>query len=154
MKNRVAAIGSLFLSFFALKGSAQYDVTKVDRKAVAIYEKALELADAGQYKQSIVLLQQATARDEAYVDAYLSLAGVYGQLKEYGMSVASYEKAFAKDTAYTVDYWLPYAINLGGTGQFDKALAVTNRILARSKLHPTTQKAAEYRQKCFQFAVD
>lgn len=143
-----------FPLFLALAASAQYDVTKVNRKAVAIYEKALELADEGQYKQSIVLLQQAVSRDENYIDAYLSMAGVYGQVKEYGLSVASYEKAFAMDTAYTSDYWLPYAINLAGQGQFEKALQAINKILARPKLHPTTQKAAEYRQKSFQFAVD
>lgn len=133
---------------------AQYDVTKVDRKAVTIYERALELADANQYKQSIVLLQQAIARDESYVDAYLSLAGVYGQLKDYASSAATYEKAFALDTAYGADFWLPYSINLAGKGDFEKALQTVNKILAKPNLNSTTKKAAEYRQKCFQFAVD
>lgn len=137
-----------------LSSFAQYDVTKVDRKAVAVYEKALELADANQYKQAVVLLQQAIARDDRYADAYLSLAGVYGQLKEYGLSTSTYEKAFALDSVYGRDYWLPYAINLAGKGDFDKALQTINKILAKPNLNPTTKKAADYRQKCFQFAVD
>ncbi|GAA4737923.1 OmpA family protein [Flavisolibacter ginsenosidimutans] len=141
-----------FCSF--LSASAQYDVTKIDRKAVALYERALQLTDANSYKESIPFFQQAIARDERYVDAYLSLAGVYGQLKDYDQSVAFYEKAFALDTAYTSDYWLPYSINLAGKGDFEKALQTVNKILAKPNLHPTTKKAAEYRQKCFQFAVD
>lgn len=154
MKNRLSfslAIALLFLSLFS---SAQYDVTKVDRKAVALYEKALELADASQYKQAIAFLQQAISRDESYVDAYLSLAGVYGQLKDYNQSVSFYEKAFALDSAYGADYLLPYSINLAGLGAFEKALQTVNKILAKPTLHPSTKKAAEYRQKSFQFAVD
>ncbi len=147
----------LFLSLnliLHLSASAQYDVTKVDRKAVAIYEKALEFADANQYKQSVALLQQAISRDDRYMDAYLSLAGVYGQLKEYGLSVSAYEKAFTIDSVYGADFWLPYSINLAGKGEFEKALQTVNKILAKPNLNSTTKKAAEYRQKTFQFAVD
>lgn len=152
MKNLFLFLGlNLLLAFSSF---AQYDVTKVDHKAVAIYEKALELADANQFKQAEVLLQQAIARDESYVDAYLSLAGVYGQLKDYSLSVSFYEKAFAKDSVYGADYWLPYSINLAGKGEFEKALQTVNKILAKPALNSTTKKAAEYRQKCFQFAVD
>jgi outer membrane protein OmpA-like peptidoglycan-associated protein/tetratricopeptide (TPR) repeat protein len=142
---------SLTLSF---SSSAQSDLTKVDKKAVALYEKALELADVNKYPEAIAVLQQAIGRDDHYIDAYLSLAGIYGQLKDYNQSVSTYEKAMALDAAYTVDYLLPYAINLAGKGDFEKALQVVNTVLARPNLHPTTKKAAEFRQKTFQFAVD
>ncbi|HEX8315537.1 MAG TPA: flagellar motor protein MotB, partial [Flavisolibacter sp.] len=154
MKNRFVLLLCFCALFFS--SSAQYDVTKVDRKAVALYERAIEMADLLKYKDAIALLQQAIARDESYVDAYLSLAGVHGQIKDYAQSVAVYEKAFSLDTATASDpgFQLPYAINLAGKGDFEKALAAINRILAKPNLHPTTKKAAEYRQKSFQFAVD
>lgn len=156
MKNRILILLSFSLFCFVLPTAAQYDVTKVDRKAVALYERAIEMTELSKYRDAIVLLQQAIAREESYVDAYLSLAGVYGQLKEYAQSVAVYEKGFAVDTAYASDpgFQLPYAINLAGKGDFEKALQVVNKILARPNLHPTTRKAAEYRQKSFQFALD
>lgn len=145
---------SLSLSLFFLSASAQADMTKLDKKAVALYEKAMALADVNQYKEAITLFQQAISRDDRYVDAYLSLAGVYGQLKDYAQSVALYEKATTIDPEYTAGYALPHAINLAGTGNFEKALQVVNTILQKTNLHPTTKKAAEYRQKTFQFAVD
>lgn len=151
MKNLFSFLIFQLISFSVF---AQYDVTRVDKKAVAIYEKAMEFADVSKYKEAMALLQQAIARDESYIDAYLSIAGIYGQLKDYNQSVLFYEKAFALDTAYTSDFWLPYAINLGGKGDFEKALQATNNILAKPNLHPTTRKAAEYRQKSFQFALD
>ena len=132
----------------------KYDVSKINKKAVAAYNQALELAQNGQYPQSIAALQQAIQIDSKYIDAYLSLAGVYGQLKNHAQSVAAYEKAFPLDTAYTAEYKLPYAINLAGMGQFSKALETINALLAREKLNPNTRKAAEYRKKTFQFAVD
>jgi outer membrane protein OmpA-like peptidoglycan-associated protein/tetratricopeptide (TPR) repeat protein len=156
MKNRVPVFLIFFLFAICFSSFAQYDPTKIDKKAVALYEKGLELADAANYKGALAVLQQAVARDDRYIDAYLSMAGIYGQLKDYPQSVAFYEKAFGMDTAYTSDpgLWLPYAINLAGSGKFEMALQVANKILSRPNLHPTTKKAAEYRQKSFQFAID
>lgn len=145
---------NLTLNLVSPTAFAQADLTKIDKKAVALYEKAMALADNNQYKEAISLLQQAISRDDKYIDAYLSLAGVYGQLKDYTQSVAYYEKAAAIDAAYTADYQLPYAINLAGMGNFEKALQVVNAVLQKPNLHPTTKKAAEYRQKAFQFAVE
>ena len=139
---------------FALNASAQYDVSKINKKAQAAYNQAMELAQNGQYPQSIAALQQAIQHDGKYIDAYLSLAGVYGQIKAHEQSVATYEKAFTLDTAYTAEYKLPYAINLAGMGNFSKALQTVESLLSREKLNPNTRKAAEYRKKTFQFAVD
>ncbi len=60
----------------------------------------------------IALLQQCIALDKNYVDAYLSIAGVYAELKDHGQSVRYYEEAIARDSSYTLDYKLPYSINL------------------------------------------
>jgi outer membrane protein OmpA-like peptidoglycan-associated protein/tetratricopeptide (TPR) repeat protein len=153
MKSRVTLI-TFFFFLFILSASAQTDITKVDKKAVALYEKAMELAELNRHKEAIAVLQQAINRDDRYVDAYLSLAGVYGQLKDYTQSVATYEKAMSIDADYTASYALPYAINLAGKGDFEKALQAVNALLAKPNLHPTTKKAAEYRQKTFQFATE
>ncbi|MDQ3278009.1 MAG: OmpA family protein [Bacteroidota bacterium] len=152
MKNRILLF--LFTLCLAFAAMAQEDITKVDKKAVSLYEQAMTLIDAARYKDALVVLQQAVNRDDKYIDAYLSMAGIYGQLKDYKQSAATYEKAMAMDAAYTADYALPYAINLAGSGQFEKALQVVTTLLQKPTLHPNTKKAAEYRQKSFQFAVE
>ncbi|RYZ20565.1 MAG: tetratricopeptide repeat protein, partial [Chitinophagaceae bacterium] len=126
MKNLVTLTLGISLTLFSLFATAQTDITKIDKKAVAFYEQALALIDAAKYKEAIAALQQAIGRDDQYIDAYLSMAGVYGQLKDYKQSVATYEKAMAMDAAYTADYALPYSINLAGNGEFEKALQVVN----------------------------
>jgi outer membrane protein OmpA-like peptidoglycan-associated protein/tetratricopeptide (TPR) repeat protein len=148
------AVLSFSLVSLCLLASAQYDATKVNKKVVEIYNRAIEKAQEDRYNEAIIDLQEAIKRDPKYVDAYLSLAGVYGQMKNREQSIAIYEKAFALDSNYTSDYRLPYSINLAGLGQFEKALQTINALLARPKLNPNTVKAAEYRRKTYQFAID
>ena len=154
MKNLSALVMVLCLAVIAPVASAQYDVSKINKKAVAVYDKAMILAGDGNLSAAVPFLQEAIKLDGKYIEAYLSLAGVYGQMKEVEASVATYEKAFALDSNYTSDFRLPYAINLAGMGQFDKALATMDALLARDPLNPNTRKAAEYRRKTFQFALD
>lgn len=140
--------------FSISNASAQYDPSKVNKKAVEAYNKGLEKAQSGKYKESIESFDEAIKRDPRYVEAYLSMAGVYGEMKDHAQSTATYEKAFALDSNYTSDLRLPYSINLAAMGQFDKALSVINSLLARPNLGENTRKAAEYRRKTYQFAVD
>ncbi len=152
MKNLLTTTTILLLISYS--AFAQYDPEKVDKKAITFYDRGLDLAQDAKYKEAIAALQEAIRRDANYIDAYLSLAGVYGQVKDYTQSVALYEKAIAMDKDYTAESLLPYSINLAGKGEFEKALQAVTSLLAKSNLHPTTKKAAEYRQRSFQFAVD
>lgn len=133
---------------------AQYLPEKVNKKARALNEKALALAENGDYLASIAILKNAVAIDAGYEDAYLSMAGMYGELKQYDSAILYYEKAKAIDADYFRDYQLPYAINLAGKGNFKEALNATGNFLTINNLNDRSRKAGEYRRKCFQFAVD
>lgn len=145
---------TFYFLLFTLSSFAQYDPSKINKKAIEAYDKGIGKAQAGNYKDALESLQEAIQRDGNYVEAYLSLAGVYGQMKNYQQSTVFYEKAFALDSNYTSDFRLPYSINLAGLGEFDKALNTINILLSKSNLNSNTRKAAEYRRKTFQFAVD
>jgi outer membrane protein OmpA-like peptidoglycan-associated protein/tetratricopeptide (TPR) repeat protein len=154
MKNLQQTLFIFLLSFISLVAPAQYDVSKINKKAIESYNKGLEKAQEQKYKEAVAALQEAIKTDQKYIDAYLSLAGVFGQIKDHTQSVNTYEKAFLLDSNYTSDYRLPYSINLAGLGQFEKALTTINTLLGRTTLNLNTRKAAEYRKKTFQFAVD
>jgi outer membrane protein OmpA-like peptidoglycan-associated protein/tetratricopeptide (TPR) repeat protein len=134
--------------------SAQYDPTKINKKAFSVYLQAMERANDRDFKGAIDLLNECTSIEPKYADAFLSLGGVYGQLKNYKSSTENYEKAFAIDSNYTNEYKLPYSINLAGQGRFQEALNTINALLNSEKISPATRRAAEYRKKTFQFAVD
>ena len=154
MKNRILFVFTLLLLHFSFSALAQYDPSKVNKKAIETYNRAIEKAQDGKYAESIKLLEEAVQKDAKYVDAFLSLAGVYGQIKKHELSVNFYEKAFAIDPNYSADYALPYSINLAALGQFEKALNTINNLLSKPNLAQNTRKAAEYRKKTYQFAVD
>ncbi|MGK2863073.1 MAG: OmpA family protein [Chitinophagaceae bacterium] len=148
----------LFLATYILISgsfSQVYDPYKVSKKAITIYNQALEQAQDGNLANAAELLKISIEADNNYLDAYLSLAGVYGQLKNYQSSIEYYEKAFSRDSSYTAEYKLPYSINLAGLGEFEKALNAINELLEKNPpKNSTSFKAAEYRKRCYEFAVE
>jgi outer membrane protein OmpA-like peptidoglycan-associated protein len=131
----------------------QYDPDKVNKKAKALYDKAASLAQDNNYPESIKTLEQAVKIDARFEDAWLSIAGLHGELKNYQAAIENYERAKAIDSVYFKDYNLPYSINLAGKGEFTKALAAVNDFLTISNLNETSRKAGQYRQKAYEFAI-
>jgi outer membrane protein OmpA-like peptidoglycan-associated protein/Tol biopolymer transport system component len=144
----------LLLALPALLTAQSYDPARVNKKAAALYSKAIETAESGKYREAIAIMDEACAADKNFVDAYLSKAGLYGELKEYRSSIANYEKAFRMDSAYSHDYRLPYAINLAGNGDFGPALDAVSIFLKDPTLGASSLKAAEYRKNTFIFALE
>ncbi len=85
----------------------QYDPAKVSRKAAELYERAIRKAQDDDFKGGILLLKDAVKMDPRFLDAYLSIAGMYGEMKDYQGAIENYEKAKAIDAAYFKDYNLP-----------------------------------------------
>jgi len=145
----------LFLLLCLAGFSQPYDPAKVNKKAQQLYSQALERAQDGHLVHAAGLLLECIETDKKYVDAYLSLAGIYGQLRSHNNSIKYYEQAFALDKDYTAEYKLPYSINLAATGAFEKALEAINELLARNPPEASaTYKAAQFRKRCYEFAVD
>jgi len=152
MRNSLLLLVSLTFSITVF--AQRYDPAKVNKKAVTIYDLALTKAEDGKYTESIQMLDQAIALDKKYVDAYLSRAGIYGQIKNYDKAIENYEMAFSLDSVYSHDYKLPYSINLAGKGEFAKALEAVDDFVLDPRLGDGSRKAAAYRRKTYQFAVD
>jgi len=147
-----------FCIFFCLLPIAnclysQYDPSKINKKAIAVYNQAVQKAGGGDFKEAIDLLNQSINIDPKYLDAYLGLASVYGQMKNYKSSTGFYEKAFAIDSNYTNENKLSYSVNLAGQGRFEEALAAINSMLGKEKISPAAKKAGESRKKIYEFAV-
>jgi len=144
----------LFVSTGLIAQPPSYNPDKVGKKAMDLYEKAIEVAREENYRQAIAFLQKAITIDKRFEDAYLSLGGLYGQLKNYDSAVIYYESAKAIDSSYFQEYNLPYSINLAGKGEFEKALNAVNSFLDIDDLNEKSIKAGEYRKKCYSFAIE
>lgn len=150
MKNLCAI---LFLFYFA-QAQAQYNPENVNKKAVKWYLKSQDQARDDRFEDGIKSLQEAVRIDDRYEDAWLSMAGMYGELKNYSASVDSYKKAKAIDSVYFIDFNLSYSINLAGLGEFQEALDAVNQFLTIPNLNQSSLKAAAYRASTYQFALD
>jgi tetratricopeptide (TPR) repeat protein len=142
------------LCLVSIAKAQNYNPDAVNKKASETYAKAINiLQNDNDIKNAIPVLNKAIEYDAKFVDAYLSLAGVYGELKDYANSVINYQKAFTIDSAYSKFYLLPYSINLAGAGKFDDALNVINNFLTIPNLNEKSKKSALYRKSCYEFAV-
>src|SRR4051812_46214433 len=131
-----------------------YDPLKVNSKATDIYLQAISNANNGKLPVAIKMVNDALKMEPRFVDAYLSVAGMYYELKDYNESVNQYEKAFALDSVYSKSFLLPYSISLAGAGKFNRALQAVTAFLSIPKLNDRSIKAAEFRKKTYQFAID
>jgi len=153
--NKKIGLALYFLTFVYILSAQPYNPSKINKKAVALYTQAMQRAQSGNLALATGLLQQSLELDNKYLEAYLSLGGIYGQLKNYPASIENYEKAFLLDSNYSLDFKLPYSINLARLGEFQKALNAVNELLDKNPpKNPTALKAAQYRKRCYEFAVD
>jgi outer membrane protein OmpA-like peptidoglycan-associated protein/tetratricopeptide (TPR) repeat protein len=150
----------LFLLFFIfhfsflISYSQWYDPEKVNPKAAEVFMSAIEDADNYKYPQAIAKINQAINMEPKFVNAYLSMAGIYANMKKYDSSVYFFEKSIALDSVYSATYFLPYSISLAGAGQFEKALNAVNAFLKNDKLNQQSIKAGSYRKSTYEFAID
>ncbi|MBL7730060.1 MAG: PD40 domain-containing protein [Chitinophagaceae bacterium] len=133
---------------------AQYDPQKVNKNAMSLFEQAIQRSEQGSLASTAGLLQKAIEADKNFLDAYLALASVYAKLKNHNSSIVNYEKAFAIDSNYAIDYKGLYAVQLANTGAFDKALAAVNEQLAkRAPKNNTALQRLQQQQRNYEFAL-
>lgn len=133
---------------------AQYNPDKINKKALEVYDKAMVQLQDGFIKEAVPALQKAIEYDAGYIDAYLSLGGVYAELKDYNKSVDYYQKARSIDTAYCRFFSLPYSSSLAGAGKFNDALNIVNDFLQIPNLNERNRANAENKKRSYQFAID
>jgi outer membrane protein OmpA-like peptidoglycan-associated protein/tetratricopeptide (TPR) repeat protein len=151
MKKLSASLALLLLFFLA---HSQYDPTKINKKAVDLFQKGLQKADAGNYAEAMDFFKQSLAIDSNYVHAHLAVAGLYAKMKDYKKSTDASEKAFAIDPKFTAEDRLAYSVNLAWQGRFEEALAAVNYMLNKPDLNSTWRSYGEARRKNYEFAVD
>ncbi|MEO6949219.1 MAG: OmpA family protein [Ginsengibacter sp.] len=144
-----------FLLFSSLQSQSQwYDPQKIDRDATIILNLAINKAQNGDLTTGIKMAREALKTSPKFVDAYLSLAGMYADMKDYASSVDNFEKAINLDSIYTNYYLLPYSISLAGNGRFNDALNAVNSFLKIPGINERSIKSGEFRKNTYEFAVN
>ena len=144
----------LFVCNATILFAQQNPTHQINKKTVKLYENAIATAQEGNLNQAIQLLNNVISADSLYLEAYLSIAGIYGQQKNYAQSVKNYEKALKFDENNSREYRLPYSINLAGLGEFEKALEAVSIFMTDNRLNESSIKAAGYRKSTYEFAIN
>lgn len=145
----------IFCLLISFSLSAQwYDPQKIEVKLGYKYAEGLNEAKSRNYTKAIQIFDECIAKNNHFVDAWLSKAGVYSEQKKYKLSVETYQQAHDLDSVYFSTYLLPYSIALAGNGNFSVALNAINLFLQKPNLNERIIKSANYRKRCYEFAVD
>jgi len=123
-------------------------------KAVELFEKAAILLRDGEPKKAIPLLQQSLQLDSNFLEASLTLAGAYGEIKDYQRAATQYEQAFRQDNKNTSFYYLPYSINLAGLGKYQAALQALEVFASTPNLRERSKRSLDYRKATYAFAMN
>ena len=152
ISKKIASAVVFFL--LILRAQAQYDPAKMDKKAVQFFDLSMVQARDGNLQEGLVSLRRAVAIDSMYEDAFLSMAGIYTELKNYQAAVENFKIAKSIDSIYFIDYDLSYSLPLAGLGKFEEALTAVTEFQSIPTLHESSLRSAAYRSKCYQFAID
>ncbi len=148
-------IAILLFVLLAPGAYTQYNPDKINKNAVKLLDQAAQkVTFDGDYREGIRLLQEAVKTDPNYLLAYVSIAGIYAEQKKYDSAIRYYKIGYAIDSVYFREYNLPYAVSLGGKGEFEKAISALESFLTIPRLNESSIKTANYRMKCFQFALN
>ncbi len=148
------SIFTVLLLFMTVRAYAQYDPSKIKPEAVKLFERSNQLAYNDQLKEGLETLKKAVAIDNGYEDAYLSMAGIYVEMKNYQLAYENFKTARAIDSIYFKDFSLGYSISAAGLGKFQEALDAAKYFYSIPNLKESSMRLAEGRLKTYQFAVD
>ena len=144
---------ALFLLAASAANAQWYNPDKVNAKAQFVYSGAIDALRDGDWQAGKNLLRRAVQMEPKFVDAWLSMGGASGQLKQYDSAVLFYEKAVALDSVYSREFYLPYSINLAGLGRFEEAQQKIGQFLQLPRLDSRSMEAAKYRASTYAFAL-
>ena len=80
----------LLLAYPSFGFSQWYNPEKVNKKASVLYAQAYDAAQDQQYEAAIAKINQAIKLEPKFVDAFLSRAGIFANLKKYDSSVIDF----------------------------------------------------------------
>lgn len=119
-KLTVVTIFYIFLTFTLSGQSSTYTIA--NKRAIALYSKAISAYDSYDYATAINLLNQSIKKEDQFVEAYLMLSQIYMEKKAIDSAIVTAEKAIAINP----DYFPKIFYNLGNLllykGEYQKAL--------------------------------
>ncbi|MGB3182627.1 MAG: OmpA family protein [Cyclobacteriaceae bacterium] len=146
-----------FLLIFLAFGHSTYsqELHTNSKKAEKLYREGVKATYARNFDQAISLFNNAVKKDPEFIEAYLSLAGIYRLLHDKQRELYFNKKALANDTGLPKlqPLYLRVAKMQMETGKYVEGLKTTTKLLAFNPTGELHEQAVELRDN-FNFAVE
>ncbi len=121
-KSSIVAAGLMLVLGAAAAFSQGNRYSVKSRKAIELYEQAVEAYNRGDLASAVDLFDGATAIEPAFAEAYFAKADILGDLGEYDEQFAAIARAVACDSTMYVTAYYHAGVALCNVGRFDDAM--------------------------------
>jgi len=147
MFKKLIIISFIILPFITF---SQYSVDS--KKAIKLYEEALDLYDAYQINLAILNLQDAIEMEPEFIEAYLVLSDIFKQTLQKEKEINCYLKIIEIDPDFFVYTYYNLANALFSVGKYQEALQNLESFLKYPQINPDLKKKALWLVKNCVFA--
>lgn len=146
------AISVFFLGICVQAQGVKFTIK--DKKAIELYNRAIELYERYDYESAIKWLIEAVEREHNFIEAYLLLSQVFEEMKDIDNAIITANKAIAINP----DFYSGIYFNLGNyylfKGEYDNAIRSYEKYLTYKNIKEYAIKIAQHRKACCLFAKD
>ncbi len=125
-----------------------------NKKAIALYEKAIAAYDNYDHATAISLLTQSIKKSENFIEAYLMLSQIYQEQRDYDNSIIAAEKAIGINP----DYYPNIHFNLGNMflvkGEYQHALEKFNKFKTYKTIRTEVRYITDRKIQQCEFALN
>ena len=142
---------SLSLNFTA---KAQPKYTSTNKGAIKSYESATEYYDSYQNEKALNELEKAINKDPAFIEAYILMANIHVDMRDYAGAVEQYKKAIAiNPNFFPNNYYTMATIELN-IGRYEDAKNHYTKFLTFQGIKESFRDNAQKRIASCDFAID
>lgn len=133
---------TLLVNFLILSCFSQRQPGTENKKAMAAFNKALELNTAKQYEAAVQSARKAADADENFVDAFMLLGQLYLEIGENEKAISSYQSVAALNPNFSSETYYYLGRLYFDNGEYESATENFRTYLSRKQRKPNLELTA------------
>jgi outer membrane protein OmpA-like peptidoglycan-associated protein len=137
----------IILLFFVFNFIKAQNYSTNDRKAIELFEKALEYYNQGQLETALAIVQKVHERDKNFIEPYLLKADIYHEQNKYLDEIGTLKKVIEINPSFNEKIFLMLGKAEYKTGNYPDAVEHFNHFIEVGQVHNEIAEAKNWLRK-------
>ena len=137
----------IILLFFVFNFIKAQNYSTNDRKAIELFEKALEYYNQGQLETALAIVQKVHERDKNFIEPYLLKADIYHEQNKYLDEIGTLKKVIEINPGFNEKIFLMLGKAEYKTGNYPDAVEHFNHFIEVGQVHNEIAEAKNWLRK-------